>query len=387
MASGIYYPAVIADNGIWYPPNGFTTTENSVYFGDLGGGFVVGVFARFVNVTIPQGATITSAVIKWTSDTVDSVDDVLNNIYFNNIDDAIVPTSYGEAEALDLTDAVAWDNLESWDWGVQYDTSELKTILQTVVDRGSWSSGNALMALVKDDGSSSTAHRAAYSYKGDSGSKAELHVEWETGGDVTITLPSPFVATAVLLATPVDVISIIGTKRVYLFTLTGAPDGEDDIVIPIKSFQSRLKSVTQGAPTRRVSTYLSVVIPTTEYSAAINLRLNGDLIIKMGYKSGSDVLISNIIAQVSFDSISIDEGPTNKSVTLSGYATVTETTKEIDLENATYTSTDDAKLSYRCSPNIYLRPGDTVNVEDDTFIVDNLIYSVAVNQETFQVSE
>lgn len=180
MASGIFYPAVNGDNGYWYPPSTITSSDD-LYFGDLGGGFTVGVFARFANVNIPQGAVISSAKIKWRCAGSTSGTDVFNNIFFNDINDAVAPTSFAEAEALDLTGLVAWDNVPAWVNDSYYFTVELKTIVQAVIDRSGWASGNALMAIVKNDGSSDGAYRDAYSIYVDPGYdlwKPELHIEW-----------------------------------------------------------------------------------------------------------------------------------------------------------------------------------------------------------------
>ena len=185
--------------------------------------------------------------------------------------------------------------------------------------------------------------------------------------------------TGAILGTPVYPIILTGSKRIYLFTLTGAADGVEDIVIPIKSFQSRLKS---GDPT-----YLSVVIPGIDYASAINLRLNGDLVVRMGYLSNSEIILSEIISIVDFENIIIYDGTTNKTITLDGHRTETFTPKEINLTGSSYKNLTAGKLRYRCTPNLYVRPGDTVNIDDDSFTIENITYSVSPELETFEVSE
>ena len=184
-------------------------------------------------------------------------------------------------------------------------------------------------------------------------------------GSISVTITDPF--------------SVAILPRVYTFTLTGADDGVDDIVIPIKSFQSRLKS---GDPT-----YLSVVIPGTDYASAINLRLNGDLVVRMGYLSGGEIILSEIISIVDFENIIIYDGTTNKTITLDGHRTETFTPKEINLTGSSYKNITAGKLRYRCTPNLYVRPGDTVNIDDDSFTIKNITYSVSPELETFEVSE
>lgn len=176
-----------------------------------------------------------------------------------------------------------------------------------------------------------------------------------------------------------DPFSVAILPRVYTFTLTGDADGIDDIIIPIKSFQSRLKS---GDPT-----YLSVVIPGTNYASEINLRLNGDLVVRMGYLSSGEIVLSEIISIVDFENIIIYEGTTNKTITLDGHRTETFTTKEINLTGSSYRNITAGKLRYRCTPNLYVRPGDTVNIDNDSFKIENITYSVSPKLETFEVSE
>ena len=186
-------------------------------------------------------------------------------------------------------------------------------------------------------------------------------------------------ATGSISAIITDPFSVAILSRVYTFTLTGAADGIDDIVIPIKSFQSGLKS---GDPT-----YLSVVIPGTDYASAINLRLNGDLVVRMGYLSGGQIILSEIISIVDFENIIIYDGTTNKTITLDGHRTETFIPKEINLTGSSYKNLTAGKLRYRCTPNLYVRPGDTVNIDDDSFTIENITYSVSPELETFEVSE
>jgi LEA14-like dessication related protein len=208
-------------------------------------------------------------------------------------------------------------------------------------------------------------------------------------------------ATGAILATPVYPIILTGAKRIYLFTLTGTADGVEDITIPISSFQSRAKSVGWGSlkmyslGTSYVvinwvsnTTYLSVVIPGLEYAADINDRLNGDLVIRMGYKKDDEILLSEIAINVTFENIRIDEGAINKSITLDGHGyDIIHELQELNLAGASYKSLDGGNLRYRCAPNLYLRPGDTATINGDSFTVKNIIRSVSPGLETYEISE
>lgn len=176
MASGTFYPSVDADDGFWSSSN----IDVSAY------GIVVGnqsgykrFWIRFPNVTIPQGSTIDSVFIRLTAYDSQSSTTVNENIYFNNADNAVAPTTYGEGDALAVTAVIAWNSIAAWTDGTQYDSPELKTILQTVVNRAGWSSGNALQVVGKDNSSTTDSHRKFGGVTYSSGAeKAELHVTW-----------------------------------------------------------------------------------------------------------------------------------------------------------------------------------------------------------------
>jgi hypothetical protein len=190
MASGTFYPAVSGDDGYFFTIN-FMNSGDRLFIGDSTGNNI-NIFIRFPNVTIPAGAAISEAYIRFTSFNTQSSITLNENCYFNNVDNAVAPTNASEAGALVLTSAIAWNNLGAWTDDVQYDTPELKTILQTVISRGGWSSGQAIQGVLKDNGSDTNATRDASSIDYVSGAeKAELHVTWELMViDADVTVPA-----------------------------------------------------------------------------------------------------------------------------------------------------------------------------------------------------
>ncbi len=186
-------------------------------------------------------------------------------------------------------------------------------------------------------------------------------------GDALLTARAPLVFQNILLVTH------------YEFVLTGTADGLSDVTIPISSFQCRLKS---GAPS-----YLSVVIPGLDYAAAIAARPNGDLQVYMIERYRGGHRIREKIAEVDLDDVRIDKGTGSKSITLTGYRTVTYDPKAMTLEGAAYGSTIGGKRRYRCLSNLYLNPGDTVTVDDETFTADEITMAFSVGQKTMEVTE
>ena len=193
MASGTFYPVVSGDDGYWVEETSeFYSGFNWVNFGASSTPQSLHGFIRFLNVTIPLGVLITGVYVRFTCQTPKSNEIVNINAYFNDVDDAVAPTSKAEAAALALTSEIAWNAIAAWTDGNQYNTPELKSILQTVVDRAGWSSGNALQVIIKDNGSSGNANRMASAVDYLAGAeKAELHVTWEPNEiDSAITVPA-----------------------------------------------------------------------------------------------------------------------------------------------------------------------------------------------------
>lgn len=134
----------------------FTSTfdiANGSWFGKVSAASIDG-FVRFQNVTIPQGATILTAVLKVRASDLSSTTTGLHGkVRANAIDDAIAPTSAATHDALARTTAgVDWDPT-AWVLGTQYSPPDLSAVIQEIVNRGGWASGNDLMLLVDDDGS------------------------------------------------------------------------------------------------------------------------------------------------------------------------------------------------------------------------------------------
>lgn len=189
MGSGIFYPAANGDDGTYYGL-GFGNTDEHLFLG-WGGGIKYTIFLRFPNITIPQGSIITSCFIRFTARYTD------NHIYptnapldFNDIDDAVAPTDYIEANALVFTgNEVSWATTP-WFQGSTYDTPDISVPFQAVINREGWSSGNAVLARSRYDTGVQTYSKQPSSIDYNSGVwKAELHVEWTDGGK-TITSPT-----------------------------------------------------------------------------------------------------------------------------------------------------------------------------------------------------
>lgn len=156
--------ATVVDAGNWYY-SGVDHTLNS--------------FARWTGITIPQGATISSAYFQVDAFTLDGT--ALTKIY--GIDEDNTATFDSDPTGRPLTTAcVDWDPTPgSWTQGYWYDSPDISAIIQEIVDRAGWVSGNALGLKWADDGSATGAANRAAGYSYDYGVPADapkLEVTW-----------------------------------------------------------------------------------------------------------------------------------------------------------------------------------------------------------------
>jgi hypothetical protein len=135
---------------------------------------------RFTALTIPTGATITRAYIQFTSRKVDSGATSLT-FRAQTADNPITFT--GTAGNLSsrprTTAAVSWSP-PSWgmgDAGAGQRTPELKDVVQEIVGRPGWSSGNALVIVI-----TGTGVRVASAYDASAAEAPLLHIEYATTG-------------------------------------------------------------------------------------------------------------------------------------------------------------------------------------------------------------
>lgn len=138
------------------------------------------VFTRFTNVTIPQGSTITSADYQLNASDTTSATTYDSNIYCNNVDNASNPANGTDLDALSLTTAftsIAGQNTISGNWY----SFDITSAVQEIVNRGGFTSGNAITVLVVNNGS--TAYRRWNDYSNSTVNAAKL--------DIIYTAPVP----------------------------------------------------------------------------------------------------------------------------------------------------------------------------------------------------
>jgi hypothetical protein len=171
-----YFTSLLrANDGYWTP----TVFQPSAGYTNFGYSTAINnAFLLFPLCFIPQGATITSATLlchaagNYNADTCNAI------CYFNAADSATAPTSVATADALSLTDGVVWSAIPHWASNTEYESPDLSSALQQVIDRPDYAAGSSVMLVIKDNGSTASAFRGMREYYQTTTIPPRLHVTW-----------------------------------------------------------------------------------------------------------------------------------------------------------------------------------------------------------------
>ncbi|MGH9909571.1 MAG: beta strand repeat-containing protein, partial [Nitrososphaerales archaeon] len=139
------------------------------------------VGVRFTGVTVPQGATIQSAFIQFTTDEVQTGSTTVR-IRGEAADNAaaFTTTAFNISGRADTTAAVTWGPIPAWntvgEQGANQKTPDLKTVIQEIVNRAGWASGQAMVITVDNSGTASGNRRTASIASATLG--AQLQITW-----------------------------------------------------------------------------------------------------------------------------------------------------------------------------------------------------------------
>ncbi len=164
--------------------------------------YKIGGGMKFNNVTIPPGSIISAANLSLKASSSHAEDTVnaritggkeLNPAVFSNIADyqSRRGTVVGGADNTKITTAqVDWDAIDHWIGGAWYDSPDITTIIQEIINQTGWISGKNLV-LFADDHDDRTTHvnptiRAAEYYDHSPAGAPKLHIEYSTAGILNI---------------------------------------------------------------------------------------------------------------------------------------------------------------------------------------------------------
>jgi uncharacterized repeat protein (TIGR01451 family) len=178
---------------------------------------------RFTNLAIPAGATITSAIIRFTTDEVDA-DDTSTTI-FAELNTAPATFSSGDniSSRTQTGSNVSWDDIPAWstvgESGPNQTTPDVATLVQEVIDLGSWGSGDDIAFIFEGWG-----ERTAEAFDGDSAKAAELAV--------TYVLPVPGEANiAVIVSDSLDPVPVNTTYNYEIDVTNFGPEIATDVTL------------------------------------------------------------------------------------------------------------------------------------------------------------
>ena len=433
MASGNFNPGAGENDGIRWIDGGTPKFDSAAVFASLSYGPLSQAFIRLPNVAIPRYSTITSAVLTLKCYGTDGVNTLTTTIHLCDEDDAAAPTDVATFDAKVLTTASVDWTLTGWSAGNSYASGNLAAVLQEVVDRAGWSSGNAVCLMLMD-GPDDSGYRQFYSFNAGSG-YAVLAVTWTPGveedlsglpatvtvspaadgelsGDLaalpsTVTVSpagSPVVGVvqdlsglaATVTVSPDADGELSGDLAALPAALTVSPAADDpdlfrwanpltrfvcvliapglpDLEIPIKSLSARVRN---GSPS-----YLQVVTPGLSLAADIAARIDGRLIVYRRWQDAAHVHDAPIL-WVDLEEAKPYEGANSQSISLTGHQTITFSPKAWDIaaDGVNYRELS-APARFRCGvldPEV--RPGDAVTYDGDTITVGAVSYNMSISE-------
>ncbi|MBA2667023.1 MAG: hypothetical protein H0U69_08310 [Trueperaceae bacterium] len=178
-----------SDVNAFFPAGGVQVTSSDIdltYDAAFGAGVVVGL--RYQGVSIPAGAVIDAATITFTRHAggngapVLTVQGEASDSAAPIVGDGDGTASFGISGREHTVASTEWANPTPWD-----ETSvspDLADIVQEIVDRDGWASGNALAFIITSENSDSANFRRAQSFEG--GNPAVLSVTY-----TVLALPDP----------------------------------------------------------------------------------------------------------------------------------------------------------------------------------------------------
>lgn len=140
---------------------------------------------RFNGLTIPKNARVTSAHLTFTAVNADWPNTNSGNasitIRGQTADNpgTFTYSDFNISSRATTTAAVDWSNIPAWTTGVTYDTPDLRGIVQELVNRAGWSSGNSMVFIINGTGT-----RSAASYEGSPADAPRLTIHYVVGDDV-----------------------------------------------------------------------------------------------------------------------------------------------------------------------------------------------------------
>lgn len=145
------------------------------------------IWDRWTSVTIPQGTTLTSAIISLYNVTGHGAgSSIVITSKAENADNHTAPTSGADANGRTLTTGTAWPTFGPSVDNTWY-TQDIVAEIQTVINRAGWASGNAIGVRTIDAGSGANSNLNVRNWDNDPTKAAKLDITYGGAGG-----PFPF---------------------------------------------------------------------------------------------------------------------------------------------------------------------------------------------------
>ena len=219
MVQVIVSVAAGADDG-HIDGSSFFNTSTSLYAGKAGAASQ-NMWFRFDGITVPKNAVITSAYLRLYFESHPSDDPPGANaggfIAAEDADDPAAFDSYSGGSdpwtGRTATSAtVSWPLSLSWSDGSSQDSPDIKTVVQELVNRAGWASGQAMLLWWEDSGSGSSDEWQFASYESAS-TEPKLEINYTTDVDLEAAVAASGSVTAPLFVDPKELAAAVAALR------------------------------------------------------------------------------------------------------------------------------------------------------------------------------
>jgi uncharacterized repeat protein (TIGR01451 family) len=248
---------------------------------------------RFTNVTIPQGAQILSASVTFTASDNDSdpIDLQISAQAANN-PGTFLDVDFNLSSRWDATNTVDWNGVEAWVKDNTHNTPDITTIIQTLVDRPGWASGNAMALLVRWV---SGDQRRAYAWDDDPATAPVLNITYRQNN-----YPVSYITQVDLTSLPTDAVLTTDNIEAATFTAVDQSDCNNNFgvaaadLVTVKTLASGnatpgegdvvtfLITVTNDGPTNASNVSLTDLLP-----AGLTATGNNGMVSQGTYAAGT----------------------------------------------------------------------------------------------------
>jgi hypothetical protein len=161
----------------WYLNEGM-----AYYLGNTSGSNTNGIGLRFTAVNIPNGAVINSAKITFipTGTKTLTLAAKITGVDEDNTAEFVASPENSARTRTHTTADVTWSGSITQTNNVALDTPDIKSVVQEIVSRGSWSSGNAMAFYLYNNGSGSGNYLYLYEYSDNTAKAALLTIDYST---------------------------------------------------------------------------------------------------------------------------------------------------------------------------------------------------------------